>query len=453
MVDNAHPGATISVPPGIYRESIVINKPLVLVGQPGAEIRGSDVWSSWRRQGRYWVGGTVPSLPTGNWPCMSGSDGRCRWPEQVFFDGKPLRQVAGSPRSGQFALDSDRRVLLADNPAGHTIEVTTRSFWIKAASEGVTVQGFTMRHAASPAQRGAIDVRGYANWTIRGNVLSDVHGTVVYIDGPSNVNLLDNDISRGGQQGVNGSGDGTLIRGNRIYDNNTEGFDPAWEAGGLKITRARNLIIDGNEAFNNDGPGLWCDIDCDGAVFTNNRAHHNARQGIAYEISHGGTIAGNAVWENGWGFSDWGWGAGILCNTCDSTEIRDNIAAWNADGIVVIAQDRADGGAVVNTYVHDNLIVATDLPDNRYGRFGLAWLTDFPSDVDTPAANNRGERNAYYYPTPEAGFMRFGWPGLETDSLDRFNTTPGEHDGRYVTADEADSRLAERGIPTEPEER
>ena len=277
----------------------------------------------------------MPSLPTGNWPCMSGSDGRCRWPEQVFFDGKPLRQVAGSPRSGQFALDSDRRVLLADNPAGHTIEVTTRSFWIKAASEGVTVQGFTMRHAASPAQRGAIDVRGYANWTIRGNVLSDVHGTVVYIDGPSNVNLLDNDISRGGQQGVNGSGDGTVIRGNRIYENNTEGFDPAWEAGGLKITRARNLIIDGNEAFNNDGPGLWCDIDCDGAVFTNNRAHHNARQGIAYEISHGGTIAGNAVWENGWGFSDWGWGAGILCNTCDSTEIRDNIAAWNADGIVV----------------------------------------------------------------------------------------------------------------------
>jgi parallel beta-helix repeat protein len=96
---------------------------------------------------------------------------------------------------------------------------------------------------------------------------------------------------------------------------------------GLKITRSEDLTVDQNEVDRNGGPGLWCDIDCTNAAFTNNRVHHNTRAGIMFEISHYGTITGNAAWENGWGKRSWVWGAGILVSTSDNTEVAHNVVA------------------------------------------------------------------------------------------------------------------------------
>ncbi len=72
--------------------------------------------------------GTLPRF-TAYGTCDDGTS-RCLWPEQVFFDGEPLLQVASDPDSGQFAVDSDRNVVLADDPAGHTVEVSTRRQWV-----------------------------------------------------------------------------------------------------------------------------------------------------------------------------------------------------------------------------------------------------------------------------------------------------------------------------------
>jgi nitrous oxidase accessory protein NosD len=41
-VDAAAPGATVTIPPGLYRETVTIGKPLTLVGEPGAVIDGRD---------------------------------------------------------------------------------------------------------------------------------------------------------------------------------------------------------------------------------------------------------------------------------------------------------------------------------------------------------------------------------------------------------------------------
>ena len=122
LVNAAAPGAVVTVPTCIYRETVTITKSLTLDAQPGAEIRGSDVWSSrWKKSGKYWMRVTVPTFPHGNWPCELGSNGRCQRPEQVFFDDKPLYQVAANPGSGQFAIDSSRRLILADNPTWHLV--------------------------------------------------------------------------------------------------------------------------------------------------------------------------------------------------------------------------------------------------------------------------------------------------------------------------------------------
>src|SRR5437870_9757954 len=65
LVDAAQSGGTVQVPGCVFRESVKIEKPLTLQGQPGAEVRGSDVWLQWQRVGANWVSSdTVPSLPS-----------------------------------------------------------------------------------------------------------------------------------------------------------------------------------------------------------------------------------------------------------------------------------------------------------------------------------------------------------------------------------------------------
>ncbi|TVR70366.1 MAG: hypothetical protein EA415_12960, partial [Sphaerobacteraceae bacterium] len=203
MVDNASSGATVRVPAGIYRETVTINKPITLVGEPGAEIRGSDVWNEWNASGSTWVSQqTVPQFGNGHGSCASYAGEICRQQEQVFIGGSQLEQVWSNPTSGQFAVNSQRQIVLGQDPAGRTVEVSTREFWVQGASSDVTVDGFTMKHAANRAQTGAINNGDQDNWTIRNNQLSYAHGAIVSIARGHNLKLLNNSISFGGQLGV-----------------------------------------------------------------------------------------------------------------------------------------------------------------------------------------------------------------------------------------------------------
>src|SRR5262249_42925162 len=147
MIDAAPAGSVLQVPACTYRESVSINKPLTLDGLGKAQIRGSDVWTAWAASGATWTSSqTVPRLPR-HGPCRRRT--ACQLSGQVCFDHKPLaRTPAATPATGQFALDASRHVIIADNPSGHTLEVTTRPGWLQISGKDVTVQGFNMRHAA-----------------------------------------------------------------------------------------------------------------------------------------------------------------------------------------------------------------------------------------------------------------------------------------------------------------
>ena len=455
QVNAAPVGATLTVEPCIYRETVSITKPLTLVGGPRTEIRGSDVWTDWSQAGVYWVKGPVPefSIFRELSRCAPETGGRCLHPEQVFFDGRSLQRVDGNPRSGQFALDSARSVILADDPRSHTVEVTVRTRWIVTGADNVTIDGFTMRHAANDAQTGAIANDGQSGWTLQNSVLSDAHGAVVSVAKGSGNRLLRNDISRAGQLGVHMTdGEGAIIQGNRIHDNNVDGFESHWEAGGLKATLQTNLLLDGNEVDHNHGPGLWCDIHCHEVTFSNNRVHHNASAGIYFEISSGARIFGNAVWENGQNHPVWGYGAGIMVANSANAEVFDNVVAWNARGIVVLAQQRNDAlpEGTVNNSVQDNVILQTESPQEPYTRFFLGWMHDYPSEMFEPSSNNHGQNNAYWAPTAEGPFIRFEWKGSYR-TLSDFGGTPGDRGGRYLSDAEKDGALAAARIPATPE--
>jgi nitrous oxidase accessory protein NosD len=412
-----------------------------------AEIRGSDIWSGWQLDGSRWRSeNSVPTF-TGGGVCSAP---RCAWPEQVFFDGRPLGQVAADPAAGQFSIDPGRRVMLADDPTGHLVEVTVRERWLTVDAPDVTIEGFVMRHAATPPQHGALQaLPGADHLTVRGVHLSDAHGALISFQGVTGASLVSSDLTRGGQLGVHAGGTGTTdltIQGNRITDNNTEGFDVNWEAGGLKAAMATNLRVVDNVVAHNDGPGIWCDIECRNFTASGNRVDGNTRAGIMFEIGDGAMIENNVVWENGWGRPTWGWGAGVLISSSSGATVRGNFLAWNAVGISVISQvrNRPGGDRVHETSVVDNTVVS-----DAAGGYLLAWLQDWSGAMYAPDSKNSGSGNRFWDAAPEPASCRFEWSGC-IDRLAAFSSTPGGNGSRYLTDEEAHAALGASGVPAEP---
>jgi hypothetical protein len=454
LIDAAPAGSTLVVPACVFRETVSIAKPLTLQGQAGSEIRGSDVWSSWNASGGYWVSQlAVPTLPTvGNVDGRCGeATNRCLLPEQVFIDGWTLKRApAGQqPKPGQFTLDGGRHVVLADNPTGRTLEVSTRTSWVKSQADGITIANMTMRHAANDALTGALSNDGHSNWMVRNSKLSDAHGAVVSMHDAKNVRVISNDISRGGDMGVHG----TLvtngwIENNRIFNNNMDAFNPAWGAGGVKVTEVQQFVIDHNQVYSNFAPGLWCDISCSGVTINANRVHDNTWQGIIYEISRQGSIHDNVVWQNGVDAPTFGFGAGILVSSSADTEVFNNTLAWNKAGISVIDLNRPDRVAPVNDSVHDNVIVRNaDSGGDSWANLSLAWLNDGTGVLYDAASNNRGANNRVWYDQAETGTtIRGSWQQQYTHMAD-FALTPGDQNGSYMTHDEMVQALSSAIVP------
>jgi parallel beta-helix repeat protein len=444
LIDATPPGGSLVVPPGLYRESVEISAPIRIDGS-AAEIRGSDPWSDWDAAGSRWRSGdTVPELDTGG-ECR---EPRCAWPEQVFVDGRALLQVAEDPGAGEFAVDEERHVVLADDPTDRLVEVTTRPRWVTVEGADVEIAGFTMRHAASPAQQGGVQALGGGDrLVVRDVELEDAHGALLSFQDVRDASLLDSVLRRGGQLAVHIGGGGTqgvVVARNHLLDSNTEGFDFGWEAGGLKAAVSSDLTFEDNVVENNDGAGLWCDIDCTNVRYLNNRVSHNAGAGIFFEISDGATIEGNVVWENNWADPAWGWGAGILISSSTDVVVRNNVVAWNGDGISVISQrrDREDGDAVEGIDVSANTVAI-----GPGGGFLLAWLQDWDGPMFEPGADNVGSANGFFLGADAPDTCHWEWAGCQ-GSVEDFAATPGGGGSRML--DEAEFAAILQGAELDP---
>lgn len=461
-IDNAVPGATVDLAGGcIYRESVVIDKPLTLQGSGAGEIRGSDVWEDWNKSGPSWVSQEpVPELfyPP-EYRCEASSQ-RCRWPEQVFVDGNPLAQVASTPKAGQFALDADRRVVLPDDPEGHTVEVTVREEWVVGKSRDVTVEGITMKHAAHNGLWNA----GFPGWTVERTDLSHAHGINLVLSIGGSLLARDNHLHHAGQLGMASNEADVEIVGNRIHNNNTEGFDPGWAAGGMKIAQPRTAVISDNEIYDNEEIGIWTDIvnaDQTSVEIARNRIYNNPRQGIRVEITKNFSVHDNLLWENGWGTGDAYSGAGIAVAGSRDGTVNDNVLAWNASGIAVVQQDRRGADEQAYDVTRDvrlnrNKIVQDEIPGssehaailwnaNRYAIAGGA-----PS-LEDPAVNNGGANDAFWFDEPEGETYRFKWDD-KYDTLAEYNSTPAESGGRYLSDAEKVALLRENAMPAAPKD-
>ncbi|WP_297853514.1 nitrous oxide reductase family maturation protein NosD [Meiothermus sp.] len=458
-VQAAPPGSTIRVAAGTYRESVRITKPLTLIGEPGATIKGSDVFTGWTREGNYWVRAYTPGfnrILRGE--CRLGSNARCKLPDQVFIDGEPLFQetLLSEVGPGDFFV-GDGKIYLGSDPTNRTVEVTNRYRWIEGVNRvgDVRISGFVFRHAGVDAQHGGIFDGGGPRWIIENNDVAYAHGAGIETNGDG-AQVLNNLIHHNGQLGLAGdTGVGMVIRGNKVYRNNTEDFSTDWEAGGSKWALVKNLLVEDNESYENLGSGFWCDIHCDGVVFRNNRLHHNWKAGLQYEVSKNCTIEGNQAWENGFGYPLWGWGAGILVQNSSSCVVRNNLVAWNADGISVVQQIRDDHNAteVSNVRVENNLIAVKAIGVLDYA---LGWLSDTDNRTLYSNGTNSGDSNRFFRePTVTAQNVthrvNYAWAG-EISDIDRFRTTPGGGgNSQEIGRTELENVLRAANLPLQPE--
>ena len=436
-VSAAQPGDTILVRPGVYRESVTVRtSDITLWGLPGAVISGANRVDAWSKDagGNAWTA-PLAAPPSSGGQCRDGVN--CSSAIALYLDGLPLRRVTPNAALGPKDFSyTGGRVRVVINPGGHTFEAPARAYWLHGEkANNVTVRGLAFSVALPPTQRGGLENGGGNAWRITGNDLAYSHAAGAYLDG-ENVVFAGNRVHENGQEGLaSGFSRGLRVQGNVLACNNTAGFDPFWEAGGAKFSRAHGLVVSDNSVYGNDGPGLWCDIDCDGIEFSHNRSYSNSRQGLHVEISRNAVINGNTVWSNGRGDPYPGAGAGILLQNTSGSRVTGNIVAWNAVGIGIIEHDRGPSHPASGNEVSGNTVISNG------GSLISLVFTQGGGNLGT----NRVSGNRVWVGSNAAGFEY----GIGTLDLNGFSNLTGGG-VQLLSTGERNAALTAAGLPLQP---
>jgi parallel beta-helix repeat protein len=374
--------------------------------------------------------------------------------EGIVHRGPAAAVALGEPRQGSITLiplgaDWDR--IIAPEPAGTTFIVASGVHYRQTADlkdgdvliglpgavmdgEGVTAWAVEPDEANNVTIEG-LEIRNYRPEDLYAPITARTHAgapgglgwTVedcdLHHNGYSGLALSDRSIARNNKIHDNGViglevawvEEGALVEGNEIYVNNTTGADEYYEAGGAKFGETVNLIVRGNFVHDNNGPGLWTDIDNVDTVYESNVVAGNSGAGIFHEISYAATIRNNQVRGNGFRNRGWLWEAGIMVAASQDVEIYDNTLVDNFNGITLIQQDRGAGS--LGSYLLRNVSVrGNDIV--RSGRTGVVQDIGDPS-VFT-ARNLRFQDNDY---EDVAGFSwaddeSLSWPEWRSYGMD-----------------------------------
>jgi len=370
-------------------------------------INASKVVSGFTASGATYVAtGFLPGTANNYGECTTPG---CDYNQSVFWDDQPLTRVmsAAAVTSGKYYEDyAANKIYVGANPAGHTVEQAVSSaIMTSTTASGVVIKNMILEKAANLAQNGAIMATGSATgWNVDTNEIRFNHGVGIVADAST---MKNNHVHHNGQMGMGGHGTGGVASGNEIDHNNTAGFNILWEAGGTKFVLANNWDITGNTVHDNNGPGLWCDINCNGVIFENNTVFNNIT-GIVYEISYNCTIRGNNSYNNGAtagnGFYD---STNILISASPGCEVYNNTVSGN-NGIGILQQNRSGDPVTIgphethDTYVHDNTITV-----NQASGFAAGLSQDVLDQTYFTSRNNRFVHNTYHLPN-QTGYW-FTW--------------------------------------------
>jgi hypothetical protein len=269
----------------------------------------------------------------------------------------------------------------------------------------------------------------------------------------------------------------TYFQRNKMHHNNLLGESVvAWTGGGLKFTSFDGMVVTDNQAWANNGMGIWADIAVTQATIQRNKCWFNEVAGIFFEVSGidgagfvgtASDISDNDCWENGWtayapNSATYG---GIIVSTSRNVNVHGNRTAFNAQGVAVwwdaARPDKPHGNENVadNVAVYDNdNVQETSFANNSI--WSLAGSITFRDNADSAASplyassnGVGGHLNRITPYTAEASNF-YAWGGLYQSTLAAFNATRGGNDGggnsTAPSLAAAQAVLAAHGIPTTP---
>ncbi len=399
-------------------------------GEGRTILNGSRLVSDFRRRGAWWTAANpFPPGPV-HGECLPTAPA-CNRPETLFIDDRPLKRVLArqSLVPGTFHVDDDGMIYLADDPTSRKVEATVAAFAFESAASDVTISNVVVEKYASLAQKGAIHSREGRAWIIENCEIRLNSGAGISVGSGTRVRHCD--VHHNGQIGIEGNGHDIRIEKNRIRRNNTRGFDPAWEAGGVKIAECEGVVFSENHVSDNEGPGLWCDIDCRNVVYEKNLVENNRYVGILHEISFAAVIRDNVLRHNGAADRRWFWGADITLSASQDVTVTGNKLTVEPGGcgIVLIDQGRrAESGALYRT--QNNTVRRNELTFEGAACAGGTSDTgpDNPNFSIITQGNNRFDENTYRVPQ-DAAPARFVW-GRHVGDWEAFRSHGLERQGR-----------------------
>src|SRR5207249_1420500 len=140
---------------------------------------------------------------------------------------------------------------------------------------GVVLRDMTFDKFASPAG-GPKTVRAGTDWLVDNIAIQYTHGCAMGVDGTSGTVVQNSRFHDNGQLGYCGSPNGARIQNNEVDHNNFVGIKGPWGGGGGKLTQTLNTTVANNNVHDNNGNGIWFDMDSKGNVITGNTSTNNS---------------------------------------------------------------------------------------------------------------------------------------------------------------------------------
>ncbi|WP_340536696.1 right-handed parallel beta-helix repeat-containing protein [Nocardioides sp. GXZ039] len=353
-VSSARPGQRIVVRPGRYHESVEIpsDKPglsLVAAKRGTVLLDGASPVTGFVRSGSTWVrsGWTTefdhsptytfgePDSAAEYWQFVNRKHPMAAHPDQVWVDGRRLRQVAGPARvrAGTFYVDDGGdRLIVGSDPGGHRVSASRLIRALEIRADHVTIDGIDVsRFAPSVPHMGAVTAEAdgirILHSRIRDNATTGLHVMA------SGIVLRDVTLSGNGMLGMTSNGARNLrIVGLRAERNNHERFNYSPAAGGVKLTRSRGITVTRSTFARNFGTGLWFDESAYDISVRRSRFVGNRHHGLRFEISGTAVAARNVVARNG---ED-----GINVNSSDRIRLVRNRITGNTRPINIVQDSR-----------------------------------------------------------------------------------------------------------------
>jgi len=350
-VRKAASGATVVLRGGRYHENVTVNKRLTIQSYPGEAVwlDGSVPVSTWSRDGGAWVHDgwktRFDSTPCYNAGACSGdasfvfvnrSYPMAAHPDQVFVDGVAQRQVGSRSQlaAGTFFVDQGaQRLYLGSDPRGRSVMASDLSEALTLNAAGTSLRGVGVRRYGTALPRMGTIRMTAADQTLENVTVVDNATTGVFVAGAVRATLRHVTTNRNGMIGVGGNeADRLDVVGLRAEGNNTEHFNSAPVAGGIKVTRTRGVRIADGTFADNGGTGVWLDESVYDVKVVRNDITGNASHGVSFEISAKGLFADNLVTGNA--------RDGFKINDSAGVKIWNNTVTGNGRTIELVQDER-----------------------------------------------------------------------------------------------------------------